>query len=171
MSVPTMVVDLEVDISYGQVYLYGAAPWANDPSNDAVLRALDDARTSGRFVGVADGLVDFVSPVQYHFGAPLRLEIWPAEPPAGDAGWDHVVDVDIDIPAGQLHFEGSGGREPFMQEVPRGTYRGRLAGRGYEQAVTDAADGMDSYQVQLWPRNADAPPTLRKGWPGWQHST
>jgi hypothetical protein len=163
-----MAVDLEVDISYGQVYLYGVAPWANDPSNDAVLRALDDAHASGRFIGIADGIVDFVSPVQYHFGAPLRLEIWPAEPAADDADWDHVVDVDIDLPMGELHFEGSGGREPLIQQVPNGNYRGRLSGRGYEQAVADAAEGMDRYRVQLWPRSADAPPDLRKCWDGWQ---
>jgi hypothetical protein len=167
MTEPTMVVDLEVDVSYGQVYLYSAPPWAADPANDAVLRALNDARASGRFVGVADGLVDVVSPVQHHFGAPWRLETWTAEPPEDDRDWDHVVDIDIDITTGRLHFEGSGGREPISHDVPNGSYRARLSGRGYEQAVTDAAEGLDAYRVRLWPRAEDAPPELRRRWNGW----
>jgi hypothetical protein len=73
---------LEVEIDYGQVYIYCKSPWADD--TNAVLRALDDAWQSNRFVGVSDGLVDLVTPIQWNFHAPMRVEIWALEPPVDD---------------------------------------------------------------------------------------
>jgi hypothetical protein len=169
MTEPTTTADLAIEINYGQVYIYSTAPWANDPENNAAMRALDDARQSGRFVGTADGLVDLVTPVQSNFNAPMRVEIWPAEPASDDDDWDHVVDVDLDATTGWLLFEGSGGRNPIICDVPTGTYRARLSGRGYTAAVVDRAEGMDSYRLRLWPRGEDRPPTLRKSWPGWRN--
>ncbi|WP_146241405.1 hypothetical protein [Actinokineospora spheciospongiae] len=84
---PDVTIDLQVEIDHGQLYIYSVAPWANDPDNDAVLRALDDARRSGRWVGLADGLIDLVVPFAKSFDAPLRIEVWPVEPPADDTAW------------------------------------------------------------------------------------
>ncbi|MCK2238230.1 MULTISPECIES: hypothetical protein [unclassified Crossiella] len=170
MTQPTVTTDLDVEINHGQVYIYAQAPWADDPSNNAVLRALDDARQSGRFVGVADALIDLVTPVQWNFHAPMRIEIWSLEPPADDDAWDQVVDVDLDVPNGRLWFEGSGGREPIPCDVPAGTYRARVSGRGYTEAA-DGAEGLDSYRLRLWPRGDETSPALRRGWPGWQNIT
>lgn len=167
MSQPSSTADLDVEINYGQVYIYGEAPWADDPNNNAVLRALDDARQSGRFVGIADGLVDLVSPIQWNFHAPMRVEVWSFEPPADDGDWDQVVDVDLDVPDGRLWFEGSGGRDPIPCEVPPGAYRVRVSGRGYTE-VADGAEGLDSYRLRLWPRGGDKAPESRKVWDGWE---
>jgi hypothetical protein len=167
MTHPSVEINLEVEINYGQVYIYSVTPWADDPENTAVLRALDDAHRSGRFVGVADGVLDLVTPVQWNFNAPMRVEVWPQEPPTDDDNWDQVVDIDLDVPTGQLSFEGSGGREPIPCEVPVGDYRARVSGRGYTEAK-EGVEGMDSYRVRLWPRDARCPPQLRKSWSGWQ---
>ncbi len=163
MTQPRVKVDLAVEINYGQVYVYAQPPWADDPTNDAVLRALDDAHRSGRHVGVADRLIDVISPVQWNFHAPMRVEVFLVEPPGDDQNWDHVVDVDGDGPDGRLWFEGAGGRDPLPCDVPSGVYRARVSGRGY----TEGADGLDSYRLRLWPRLDDNSPELRKSWTGW----
>jgi hypothetical protein len=59
MTQPSSTTHLEVEIDSGQVYIYCESPWADD--TNAVLRALNDAWQSGRFVGVADGLVDLLT--------------------------------------------------------------------------------------------------------------
>ena len=168
MNVPTVTIDLEVEIDYGQLYLYSVAPWANDPDNDAMLRALDDAERSGRWVGVADGLIDLVVPFRKSFNAPMRVEVWPTTPPSDEDTWDHVVDVDFDVPNGQLVFEPAGGFTPIPspEPVPVGNYRARISGRGYTE-TDQGADGMDAYRLQLWPRTSNSPPELHKKWPNW----
>ncbi|HEX7662695.1 MAG TPA: hypothetical protein VF444_24785 [Pseudonocardiaceae bacterium] len=167
-----IVVDLRVEIDYGQLYIYSVAPWADDPHNDAVIRALDDARHSGRWVGVADGLIDLVVPFRKSFEAPMRVEVWPTEPPADDGDWDQVVDVDFDVRDGQLVFEPSGGFSPVRCDslVPPGSYRARVSGRGYADMVR-GAEGMDRYRIRLWPRSGDRPAKLRRSWPGWVNVT
>lgn len=169
MTRPMLAVDLEVEIDYGQVYVYSTPPDDTDPDDHAVLRAFNDAWGEHRFVGVADGLIDLVTPVQWNFHAPMRLEVWPGEPPSDEDSWDHVVDVDFDVVNDQVTFEGSGGRPPIRcaEPVPSGAYRTRVSGRGYTEAE-QGADGMDSYRLQLWPRTGDRPPDLRKSWPGWK---
>jgi hypothetical protein len=169
---PDTIIDLQVEIDHGQLYIYSVAPWAENPDNDAVLRALDDARRSGRWVGLADGLIDLVVPFGKSFDAPMRVEVWSAEPPSDDTDWDHVVDLDFDVHDGRLVFEPSGGFAPIPcdQPLPSGSFRVRLSGRGYT-AATGGAEGMDQYRIALWPRNEDTPPTVRRIWPGWAQVT
>ncbi|WP_253777908.1 hypothetical protein [Goodfellowiella coeruleoviolacea] len=163
------MIDLEVEIDYGQVYIYSVAPWRDDSTSDAVLRALDDARQSGRWVGVVDGLIDVVVPFRKSFDAPMRVEVWSEEPPLDNDAWDHVVDADFDVCDGELVFEPSGGFTPVRcpESVPSGRYRARVSGRGYAEAA-EGAVGVDSYRLRLWPRENERPPELRKSWPGWQ---
>jgi hypothetical protein len=165
-SRPSLTINLEVEINYSQIYIYAEAPWADDPAGyDAVLEALNDARESQRFVGTARGVIDLVTPVQWNPHTPMRVEVWPSEPPSDEDNWDHVVDVDLDVPNDELYFEGSGGGEPIVCEVPTGTYRVRVSGRGYAEAGTHHVEGMDSYRLQLWPREKPMAPKLRKHWP------
>ncbi|WP_309112757.1 hypothetical protein [Saccharothrix sp.] len=167
MSEPTNVTNLDIEINHGQVYIYSDPPWRVDPAQaEAVLRALDDAQNSGRYVGVAAGLVDLVVPTNWNFNAPMRVEVWASEPTPDHDDWDNVVDVDLSIVDDTLHFEGSGGRPAIKCTVPTGDYRARVAGRGYDE-LKDRVEGMDSYRLQLWPRLVDAPPTLHRRWAGW----
>ncbi|MDQ3405727.1 MAG: hypothetical protein M3548_20430 [Actinomycetota bacterium] len=164
-SEPTVTIDLAIEIDHGQVYIYSVAPWEADRDNDVMVRALDDARRSGRWVGIADGVIDLVVPFRKSFDAPMRVEVWPEEPPSDDDNWDHVVDVDFDVRHGKLVFEPSGGFTPVRcdEPVPSGRYRVRVLGRGY----ADVAEGLDAYRLRLWPRDSDNVPTLRQSWPGW----
>jgi hypothetical protein len=165
MIEPIEMTDLEVVIDYQQVYLSGAPPRVVDPAGEEALRALDDARNSGRYVGVSGGVIDMLTPIQYSPGSPMRVETWAGEPPVDSDSWDNIVDVDLNVPSGRLYFQPSGGGfDPVSCEVPIGRYRARVAGRGYDQADVE---GLDAYQVQLWPRDSDNPPAPHRTWPGW----
>jgi hypothetical protein len=168
MTEPIEMTDLEVVIDYQQVYLSGAPPRVVDPAGEEALRALDDARNSGRYVGVSAGVIDILTPIQYSTGSPMRVETWAGEPPVDSDSWDNwdnIVDVDLDVPSGRLYFQPSGGGfDPVSCEVPVGRYRVRVAGRGYDQA---GVEGLDSYRVQLWPRDSDNAPAPHRTWPGW----
>ena len=164
MTQPIETTQLEVVIDYQQLLITGAPSVSVDPDGEAAMRAQEDAWSSGRHVGVSGGLVDLMSPIQYSPHAPMRVERWAAEPPADLDDWDHVVDVDLDVASG-LHFEPSGGGgEPVSCDFPAGSYRARLAGRGYDH--TDV-EGLDSYRVQLWQRQEDSTPSVHKTWSGW----
>ncbi|WP_051342150.1 hypothetical protein [Pseudonocardia spinosispora] len=156
------VIDLTIRIDYSQVYVYGGPP----PEEDTVLRSLRHAYDSALFVGCADDLITILTPVQWNFDAPLRIEILSAPPHPDLEDWDHVVDVDLDIPHGELSFEASGGDDPITCQVPAGFYRAWIAGRGYDEAVRQCGGGADSYRLQLWRGAAPEPPELRRSWPG-----
>ena len=167
------VIDLEIDISQYQVCIYGRSPWADvspdDIDNSPVRRALRDAQTSGLQVGTAGGVIGLRSPVKSHNRAAMRIEVWPGEP-FGIEDFDHVVDVDLDLPTGELNFEPSEvDLVTAHATVPAGRYRARIAGGGFATATADGAveGGADSYRIQLWPRTGDSAPALVKRWAGW----
>lgn len=94
---PVAVETLEVWIDHCQLLIYGEP----EPGPDAFAAALDDAHTSGRFVGVAGCLVDLLSPTQ-RGQVPVVVEVWEHVPDDDLVNWDHVVDVDLDAPDGVL---------------------------------------------------------------------
>lgn len=157
--------DLHVQADYGQIYIYPAG--ADATADDPYMTSLTDAQHSRRFVGAADNFIDLMTPGQWNFTAPMRIEVWTGEPNDDRASWDHEVDLDIDVPDGRLIFEASGGGTPIPASIPQGTYRMRVSGRGYTALGLQGADGDDSYRLRLWPRTDDKPPELRKYWPGW----
>lgn len=161
--------DLVVSADHGQIYIYAHTqdPDHNEPQPDAgnpFLTALDDARQRGTFVGHYGNLIDLMTPGQWNFETPMRVEVWSAEPPNDNDSWDHEVDVDLEIPQGRLFFEASGGGAVFDTDLPPNRYRVRVSGRGY---TTLGARGGDSYRLRLWPQTEPADPELRKYWPGW----
>jgi len=156
--------DLIVDADYGQLYIYSPGT-LDDPG--VYEAALDDATRSGRHVGVQPGFIDLMTPGQYNFSTPLRLEVWSADPPDDRSGWDHEVDADLDIPDGQIVFEASGGGPATSAGIPAGAYRVRISGRGFTKLGFAGANGTDTYRLRLWPRSRPANPVLRKRWRGW----
>jgi hypothetical protein len=156
--------DLIVAADYGQIYIYSASSL---DELDVYEAALDDARNSGRYVGVRPGFIDLMTPGQYNFETPLRLEVWSADPPDDRNHWDHEVDADLDIPDGQIFFEASGGGPTTSAGIPAGAYRARISGRGFTEMGFAGAEGTDTYRLRLWPRSRQTDPVLRKCWPGW----
>jgi hypothetical protein len=160
--------DLIVRADYGQIYIESSATdddgW---PDDSPYLAALDDAVDSGRFVGVRPGLIDLMTPGQWNWNTPVRIEIWSSEPPDDRHAWDHEVDAYLDVPDGWISFAASGGGTPERTDIPAGTYRVRVSGRGFTVLGHAGAEGDDSYRLRLWLTEQAADPELRKRWPGW----
>jgi hypothetical protein len=178
-----------VTIDYGQVYIYGRAepiPPADpdeafldlaerierqqaDVDASREIRALNAAYDSGHHVAAVDGLIVMLSPYQWHFDAELVLEVRPSEPDPSDlSAWDQVVDLDLDLPDGQVAFEAPT-HIPVWLPVEAGSYRARVCGRGFDASHDQLEGGPDSYRLALWPRAVASarPPELRRAWPGW----
>jgi hypothetical protein len=136
-----------------------------DVDDPPEIAALNDAWDSDRFVGVQPGLIDVLTPGQWNFSTPMRLEVWSAEPADDRDGWDNEIDADFDVPDGAITFQASGGGPATPTTVPPGSYRARVSGRGFREPGHAGADGDDSYR--LWPRHRPVAPALRKRWPGW----
>jgi hypothetical protein len=166
------VQDLVVKADYGQIYIFSVAGEEEDEGFNVdeghLILALDDATQSGRFVGVQPGFIDLLTPGQWNWRTPLRLEIWSAEPADDRGDWDHEVDADFDVPDGRINFMPSGTATlDASADVPAGRYRARISGRGFTEVGRAGAEGDDSYRMRLWPRSRREDPALRKRWPGW----
>jgi hypothetical protein len=165
------VQDLIVAADYGQIYIFSYAGEDEDEDVDVngghLGAALNDATQSGRFVGVQPGFIDLLTPGQWNFHTPLRVEIWSAEPPDDRGDWDHEVDADFDVPDGRINFMFPTGTLNASADIPAGRYRARISGRGFTELGAAGADGDDSYRLRLWPRGQREDPALRKRWPGW----
>jgi len=163
MAAPLAVHQVSIWVQHGQILLGDA----EEGDLAAIEDAWDDAVDSGRYVGTAGGIVDLVTPVADSAGTPVTVEQWATEPPDDRAGWDHEADIDIDVPSGRIELflttgEIEGGTVTLAGAGP---YRLRVSarfGRGKAGAAVD-----DVYRLRLWPRAADLPPQLRRGWPHW----
>src|SRR5256885_9486063 len=155
-----IVLELEVQSDYGQIYIYDAETQAsgeNETEDDnPLMRALDDASNSRRFVGYDNGLVDVLTPSQYNWKAPMHIVVSDDPPPLEVHGWDHVVEVPLPVPSGRLAFEASRGGAPIETPVPPNTYRARIPRRGYVAGAGGTA-GDGSYRRHPCPPRERAP--------------
>lgn len=163
--------DLTVSAQHGQIFIFSPEVHRLDTEQEGFIEALNDALDSCRFVGTAFGLVDLVTPGHWNWETPMRVEVWAAEPEDDAGDWDHEVDLDFDAPDGCVFFEAAGGGLHYETDIPAGSYRLRVSGRGFTGVGLDAVDGDDSYRLRLWPRAQDREPVLRKNWPGWRDFT
>jgi hypothetical protein len=164
----SVVRELQVRSDYGQIYIYDPQTQISDENateeDSPMFRALDDGYDSRRFVGYDAGLVDVLTPSQYNWNAPMRIEIFDDVPPSEATEWDHVVEVPLPVPSGTLLFEASGGDPAVETQIPPGVYRARLSGRGYVAGAGEI-EGHESYRLQLWPA-PEGEPRLIKYWDG-----
>jgi hypothetical protein len=162
------VLELIVEADYGQIYVYDPETQADMPDDlyeDQLERASDDADTSRRFVGYDRGLVDILTPSQFNWKMPMRIEVWEDAPPLDLDAWDHVAEVPLPVPSGTLCFQASGGGEPIEAQIPAGNYRVRVSGQGFIAGVGEI-EGAEKYRLQLWPSD-DAQAALVKYWQGY----
>lgn len=163
------VQDLIVEADFGQIciFSYGGGDGDEDDWRGHLNEAYNDARESGRFVGVGSGFIDLLTPGQRNWRTPMRLEIWSAEPPDDRGDWDHEVDADFDVPDGRINFMAPTSIGNVSADVPAGRYRARISGRAFTKLGHAGSDGDDSYRLRLWPHGNREDLALRKRWPGW----
>jgi len=108
-------------------------------------------------------------PVQWHFDAAMRVELWVTPPDPDLTCWDHMVELDLALSDDGLHFQGPT-HDAVSCPIPRGLYRIRIAGHGYGYgaAAKQLQGGPDSYRAQLWPQRLSSAPRLLKDWPDWR---
>ncbi len=157
--------ELSFVYDYGQVYLYDAMA----AGSVDFLAALDDSARTGLTVGVADGLVDLLLPLQWNFAAPVVLETVDSEPVLDLDDWEHMVEFSLQLPSGRLLLEGSGGSGQLDIEVPPGAYRARWSGRSFPPMgeYVPGESSHDNYRLQLWAAHVDEPPRELKRWSGY----
>jgi hypothetical protein len=164
-----LVRELQIEADYGQIYIYDPATQlpAHDATedDDPLQRALEDGNESRRFVGYAGGLIDVLTPSQFNWKAPMRIEVSHAPPESDVESWDHVVELPLPVPSGRLVFQASGGAAPIETEIPAGSYRARFSGRGYVAGAGEI-EGHETYRLQLWP-SEQTEPLLVRYWAGY----
>jgi hypothetical protein len=159
--------DLVVNADHHSIWIYRSDYYENGGADFAAIRAaVDDATGCGRFVAVLPGYIQLLTPGQWNYKTPIRLEIWSVEPPDDRAAWDHEVDADFDVPEGQICFSAPA-CGVTAADILAGSYRVRVSGKGFTEIGQAGANGDDCYRLRLWPRDQDSAPALRKRWPGW----
>jgi hypothetical protein len=138
------------------VFLFDEGLWPTEPWAPAAR----DAAESGRWAGSGHGVLAAVLPGPDSRPLPVTVRLATTEPRLERAD-DHAVDLDLRIDTA-LVIAGSGGIAADFIAIPRGDYRARLAGQGYH-----VGRGATRLRVDLWPRRGQAPPQVRKRWPGW----
>lgn len=163
---PARVRELTVQSDYGQIYItdYEGLVEPQTGDDNSLMRSLDDATESRRFVGF-DRMINILTPSQYNWEAPLTLEIWDERPPMELDAWDHVVEGPFPAPSGTIGFEASGGGTPIETRIPPGTYRARVSGAGFVAGVGEI-EGRERWRLQLWPA-PESEAELLKNWDGW----
>ncbi len=153
---------------YGQLYIYDATTGVSADGNP-YLDALDAATESGLSIGAASGVVDVLMPRQENFSAEIEFMITRSPRPLEESA-DHIIEFDLES-SGQIKLEGSGGSGELDVEIPRGRYRARLSGFGFDAAAQWSYDDpgypTDRYRLELWPTNIEEPPAEMRRWVGY----
>jgi hypothetical protein len=151
--------ELRLAARTSSVFAFDERQWPVAPYAPAAR----DAVESHRWVGQGAGVVDVVLSGPAQRPLPVTVAVVGREPRLRAAD-DHVVDLDLLIDAG-LVLVGTGSITGHAVDVPPGRYRARFAGEGYR-----VAHGAERLRIELWPRRTDAPPRVRRAWPGWSPS-
>jgi hypothetical protein len=138
------------------VFLFDERLWPTEPWAPAAR----DAAESGRWAGERAGVLAAVLPGPVARPLPVTVAVASKEPPLEPAD-DQAVDLDLAIDKA-LVVAGSGGIAADFIAIPHGDYRARVAGQGYH-----IGRGAGRLRIDLWPRRGQAPPQVRRRWPGW----
>jgi hypothetical protein len=160
---PVQVFDLIVALEYAIFSLSG------DPLPDAAADALDrvvDEAVAGQGIASTAGNehVVVLSPHQNNFAMPLRVEVWPGEPPDDLDPWQEAFCTGLVVGDGGLVFESptTGTR---VVPVPSGRYAVRIAGRGFvRRGWPGSTTPGDEWRLQLWPAPGPIRPRRLRAW-------
>jgi hypothetical protein len=160
---PVQVADLTVTLEYSQFYLVGDLP--PDMAAEALDRVLDEA-IAGQGIASTDGneYVVVLSPHQVNGAMPLRVEVWPGEPPDDLDQWQEAFCTGLVVGADWLFFE-SPTAETHVVPVPPGRYAVRITGRGFvRRGWPGSATPGDNWRLQLWPASGPIRPRRLRAW-------
>jgi hypothetical protein len=161
---PAQEFDLTVDLDYGQFYL---SSLPQPDVTDALVRLVEKA-IAGQGIAGTEGneFVVVFSPHQNNFAMPLRVEVWPAEPPDDLDEWQEAFLTGLLIGPGGLVYE-TPTFEPVSVPVPPGRYAVRITGRGFlNYGWPGSTTPGDEWRLQLWPAGGPIRPRRLRSWMG-----
>jgi hypothetical protein len=142
---PELTCDLVVALDYGQFSLRGS------PSSDADYTDLLEEAIDGPDIAGDGTMVVVRSPHQNNFRMPLRVEVWPDNPPDDSDSWEEIFECALTVEGGALYFE-SPTMETTVVEIPDGQYAVRIHGRGFvNRGWPGSTTPGDVWQITLWP--------------------
>jgi hypothetical protein len=153
--------DLTVRLDYGQFHLVGDRQ--SDP--DPTLRLIEEAIHGQGLAGTeGNEFVVVLSPHQNNFAMPLRVEVWPSEPPDDLDNWQEAFLTGLLVGPAGLDYE-SPTMEGATVPVPPGRYAARIAGRGFvNRGWPGSTTPGDEWRVQLWPAAVPIRPRRLRRW-------
>jgi hypothetical protein len=160
---PVQVVDLTVALEYSHFYL-SSVPLP-DEAADALLQVVDEA-VAGQGIASTAGneYVVVLSPHQNNFAMPLRVEVWPGEPPDDLDGWQEAFLTGLLVGSGGLIYE-TPTEVSHDVPVPPGRYAVRITGRGFvRRGWPGTTTPGDNWRLQLWPAPGPIRPRRLRTW-------
>lgn len=85
----------------------------------------------------------------------VEIEIAKEAPVLLPEKWDHVAEVSLDLPSGQLEIHECTGGSIDILSIPPDIYRVRVYFGGLNSLSDDGFDGGDHYRIVLWPAPFD----------------
>jgi hypothetical protein len=144
-----MITTLDVFADYNQIFLLDGdvrPPYPEDVTDDDIARRY---KVVPHLIAIYTTNADYVAVTVVVSDAPLELEV---------DQWQHVVELPIQVPSGQLIVAGCADFLPDCPAIKMApeSYLARVYGRGFEP------DGEEQYLVALWPSVAKAPRVLKQ---------
>jgi hypothetical protein len=164
-SSPSEVVELTVDLDYGQFYLL-SWPVQNEHV-DLVWQVAEAAiKRQGIATSERNEIVAVISPHQMNFAMRLRIEVWAAEPPDDLDDWQEAFLTGLVAGERGLRYESPTAAWETIS-VPPGRYAARITGRGFVQrGWPGSTTPGDAWRVQLWPATVPMPARRLRSWNG-----
>jgi hypothetical protein len=153
---PDSIRDFQVAMDYGQFYLYVAEPAEGESGEDLMLNGA--VEPDGVAQSPAAVLVE--SPHQNNFDMSLRVEVWADRPDDDLHEWEEALEASLVIGGYGLRYS-SPTLDIVDLEVPPGTYRALVTGRGFVAVGWPGSTTPgDRWRIRLWP-DADIRPGSR----------
>ena len=166
MSPSTLLASTVLDVAqdHGQFHLVTA--WSGeDDLVELIHRAIDGER-------IAQGAETLVilCPHQNNFEMALTVEQWSAEPPDDLPAWEEVFEASLDVGELGVLFSNTILDNKNLP-VPPGSYRVRIAGRGFINAGWPGSTTPgDVWRFQFWPSTGPISPRRILSWSGWDRT-
>lgn len=131
--------DLAMVMDHGQFYVHGGGA---DSVYDLVEAALQGEKwaSNGRSIVV-------ITPVEYNFDMPVRVEVWDGPPPTDLADWTMHNTTELQVSSNTLQLESTSG-EPRATAVPNGHYLVEVAGRRFPSSLSTKKS--EQWRIRLW---------------------